>query len=147
MDSPTSSNRFEVGAEGTLEVDKLQFGAPESVHVGRTEMRLGTKARLSQTTVTAGGRTRPATRRRPPSKVPTRTCHVNGVYMPTEREHVDTSIRIEHNAPNCESNQFYKGILQSGGHGVFAGKIYVAQVAQKTNAYQQNDNLMLSARR
>ncbi len=136
-------NHFVVDDEGELVVDKLQLGRPGSALIGQSAMRIGREARLAQTTVTCGGA---LVRNESVAKIDGTEADLdlNGVYVPTAGEQVDTSIRIEHNAPNCESNQFYKGILGAGGHGVFAGKIFVDQVAQKTNAYQQNDNLMLS---
>ena len=51
---------------------------------------------------------------------------------------------IEHAQPNCNSHELYKGILGDHSQGVFRGKIHVHQVAQKTNAYQSNQNLLLS---
>ncbi|WP_373739145.1 SufD family Fe-S cluster assembly protein, partial [Kaistella sp.] len=45
--------------------------------------------------------------------------------------------------PNCESYQNYKGIYKGKSHGVFNGKVYVDKIAQKTNAYQQNNNILL----
>ena len=136
-------NHYSVGEGGELVVDKLQFGTATSIHVGQTVMRVEKQARLAQTTITAGGA---LVRNESFATLegPETDLDLNGVYMPVRGEHVDTTIRIEHRAPDCESNQFYKGILHSGGHGVFAGKIFVDQIAQKTNAYQQNDNLMLS---
>ena len=62
----------------------------------------------------------------------------------TGREHVDNLIRIHHLAPDSHSDQFYKGVVDGRAHAVFAGKIIVHQDAQKTNAYQKNDNLLLS---
>ncbi len=136
-------NHYSVDEGGELAVDKLQYGTATSTHIGQTVMRVARQARLAQTTVTAGGA---LVRNESFATLQGEQTDLdlNGVYMPAAGEHVDTAIRIEHRAPNCESNQFYKGILGAGGHGVFAGKIFVDQVAQKTNAYQQNDNLMLS---
>jgi Fe-S cluster assembly protein SufD len=136
-------NSFEVAEAGELTVDKLQFGRGTSVSIGQTVMRVQQEGRLAQTTVTAGGGlVRNETFAR--LEGPKADLDLNGAYIPVRGEHVDTSIRIEHRAPDCPSNQFYKGILAPGGHGVFAGKIFVDQVAQRTNAYQQNDNLMLA---
>ena len=136
-------NSFDVAEAGELTVDKLQFGRGRSVSIGQTVMRVAQKGRLAQTTVTAGGGlVRNETFAR--LEGPKADLDLNGAYAPLRGEHVDTSIRIEHRAPDCPSNQFYKGILAPGGHGVFAGKIYVDRVAQRTNAYQQNDNLMLA---
>jgi Fe-S cluster assembly protein SufD len=71
-------------------------------------------------------------------------CLLNGVYMPTGREHVDTTIRIDHRAAGSHSDQFYKGVVDGAGHAVFQGKIVVHPDAQRTNAYQANANLLLS---
>jgi Fe-S cluster assembly protein SufD len=46
--------------------------------------------------------------------------------------------------PNCYSRELYKGIFAGNAHGVFNGKIVVHQDAQKTNAFQQNNNILLS---
>jgi Fe-S cluster assembly protein SufD len=46
--------------------------------------------------------------------------------------------------PHCQSNELYKGVMMDESSGVFNGKILVRQDAQKTNAFQQNNNLMLS---
>ena len=136
-------NQVDVGDGADLEIDKLVFGGPTSRFFGATSMRIGREAKLGQTTAVAGGAlVRNETFAR--LEGVRGDLDLNGIYMPTAGEHVDTVIRIEHRAPQCESNQFYKGILAEGGRGVFAGKIFVDQVAQKTNAYQQNDNLMLS---
>jgi Fe-S cluster assembly protein SufD len=51
---------------------------------------------------------------------------------------------VDHAFPNCYSNELYKGIIDDHGQGVFNGKIFVRQDAQKTNAYQSNKNLLLS---
>jgi Fe-S cluster assembly protein SufD len=47
--------------------------------------------------------------------------------------------------PHCESHELYKGIIDDQASGAFNGKVYVHQDAQKTNAFQQNDSLVLSA--
>jgi Fe-S cluster assembly protein SufD len=47
-------------------------------------------------------------------------------------------------APNCPSRQYYRGILGDSARGVFTGRIFVDQIAQKTDAYQNNANLLLS---
>ncbi|NNM26548.1 MAG: Fe-S cluster assembly protein SufD [Phycisphaerales bacterium] len=69
---------------------------------------------------------------------------LNGLYLPRGRQHHDSHMRVEHQAPNCESRQYYAGILQDHAHGVFSGRIVVSQIAQKTDAIQQNRNLLLS---
>lgn len=67
-----------------------------------------------------------------------------GLYLLSGKEHVDNHTLVDHKVPNCESNELYKGVLKDQSIGVFNGKVYVRQDAQKTNAYQQNRNLLLS---
>ncbi len=70
----------------------------------------------------------------------------NGLYLVNGRQHVDTHTRIHHNEPNTKSEEAYRGILDDNARGVFNGRVYVAQHAQKTEAYQSNDNLLLSGK-
>src|SRR5690606_11626078 len=58
--------------------------------------------------------------------------------------HVDNHNIVDHTIPHAESNELYKGILADQSRGVFNGKIFVRQDAQKTNAFQQNNNILLS---
>lgn len=69
---------------------------------------------------------------------------VNGLYTVKGQQHVDNHTVIEHCQPHSLSSQLYKGVLEEQGRAVFDGKIYVHDVAQKTNAYQLNRNLLLS---
>lgn len=71
-------------------------------------------------------------------------CTLNGLYLATGRQHSDTHTRIDHAKPHCSSHELYKGILDGRAHGVFNGKIYVHQDAQKTDAKQTNKTLLLS---
>lgn len=75
---------------------------------------------------------------------PEATCDVKGLFYGNEAEHFDNNIRVEHMAPNCESNQLFKGLLDDQSKGVFTGRIFVDEDAQQTNAYQTNKNLLLS---
>jgi Fe-S cluster assembly protein SufD len=69
---------------------------------------------------------------------------LNGLYLASGDEHVDNHTCIEHASPDCVSHEFYKGVLSGQAHGVFRGKIHVHKVAQGTDAYQSNQNLLLS---
>lgn len=71
-------------------------------------------------------------------------CVVNGLFMPAGTQHMDNFMRVEHAAPHCDSRQFYNGILDGKGHGVFSGRIVVHKAAQKTDAKQENRNVLLS---
>ncbi|WP_010522731.1 Fe-S cluster assembly protein SufD [Aquimarina agarivorans] len=69
---------------------------------------------------------------------------LNGVTILEGKAHVDHNTLVEHQQPNCESHQDYKGIFDEKSTGVFNGKIIVDQEAQKTNAFQSNNNILLS---
>jgi Fe-S cluster assembly protein SufD len=67
-----------------------------------------------------------------------------GLYMPHGTELVDNHTRVDHAFPNCYSDELYKGIMMDKSVAVFNGKIMVHLDAQKTNAYQRNQNILLS---
>jgi Fe-S cluster assembly protein SufD len=73
------------------------------------------------------------------------TCTLNGLYMPHGKQHVDHRLTVEHTKPNCNSHQLYKGILNDTARAIFRGKFHVFQDAQKTDAYQSNNNILLSS--
>lgn len=70
--------------------------------------------------------------------------HLYGIYLAGGKQLVDNHTLVDHRMPNCQSNELYKGVMNDEATGVFNGKIYVRKDAQKTNAFQQNNNLMLS---
>ncbi len=70
--------------------------------------------------------------------------HLNGLFITQDNQHVDNHTLVDHQKPNCESNQLYKGVLADKSTGVFNGKIYVRKDAQKINAYQSSKNILLS---
>jgi Fe-S cluster assembly protein SufD len=69
---------------------------------------------------------------------------LKGVTILGEKQHVDHHTLVHHAQPNCESHQDYKGIFGERSTGVFNGKIIVDKIAQKTNAFQQNNNILIS---
>ena len=72
------------------------------------------------------------------------TSTLNGITIIGEKQHVDHYTLVHHAAPNCESFQDYKGIFSDRATGVFNGKVYVEKEAQKTNAFQKSNNILLS---
>lgn len=68
-----------------------------------------------------------------------------GLYLTDRTQHTDNFTFIDHAVPNCTSNELYKGILDDQATGAFNGKIMVRRDAQKTQAYQSNNNLLLTA--
>lgn len=71
-------------------------------------------------------------------------AHLYGLYLLKGRTHVDNHTLVDNRQPNCFSNELYKGIIDEQATGVFNGKILVQPLAQKTNAYQSNKNILLS---
>ena len=69
---------------------------------------------------------------------------LKGITIIGDKQHVDHYTLVQHATPNCESHQNYKTILDGQSTGVFNGKIFVEKEAQKTDAFQQNNNILLS---
>ena len=69
---------------------------------------------------------------------------MNGVVILDNVEFADNHTYMDHLKANCESNELYKGIYLGKSKGVFNGKIIVRPDAQKINAFQANNNLLLS---
>ena len=70
--------------------------------------------------------------------------NLNGITIIGDKQHVDHYTLVQHAQPNCESHQDYKGIFSDRSTGVFNGKIFVEKEAQKTNAFQKSNNILLS---
>jgi Fe-S cluster assembly protein SufD len=75
---------------------------------------------------------------------PGATSRVTGAYFADGDQHLDYDTFQEHQAPSTESDFAFKGALRERAHAVWRGMIRVEEDAQKTNAYQENRNLLLS---
>jgi Fe-S cluster assembly protein SufD len=71
-------------------------------------------------------------------------AELNGLYLVDSNQHVDNQLFVDHAAPDCLSEQLYKGILDDEATAVFSGKIMVRRDAQRTLAYQNNKNILLT---
>ncbi len=69
---------------------------------------------------------------------------MDGLYIVNGKQHIDNHTRIDHAVPNTTSSELYKGVLDDKSHAVFNGKVMVHKDAQKTDANQKNQNLLLS---
>ena len=72
-------------------------------------------------------------------------CSLNGLYVGSGTQVIQTHTLIEHQKPRGTSREFYKGILDGHAQGLFDGLIVVQKDAQKTDSAQSNKNLLLSA--
>lgn len=70
--------------------------------------------------------------------------HTYGLFLADQKQHVDTFAFIDHAVADCHSNQNFKGILDDQATGAFTGKILVRKDAQRTAAYQTNNNICLT---
>ncbi len=121
---------------------KIQNDA-NSDHVGTTQVYQPEKSNFAATTITLdGGIIRNNLNIRLSSEYS--EASLVGLYMVKGNTHIDNHTLVDHAKANCYSNELYKGLLDDKSTGVFNGKIYVRQDAQKTNAFQSNKNILLS---
>lgn len=71
-------------------------------------------------------------------------ANMYGMAFLDRRQHVDNFLQVVHASPHCLSNQHYKNVLDDAASGAFSGRIHVVRDAQKTNAYQRNNSLLLT---
>ncbi|KFD38611.1 Fe-S cluster assembly protein SufD [Schleiferia thermophila] len=122
---------------------KIQTDHYEASLIDNTVYQLQGYSVLNLTTASLGGK---FVRNNPIVKLiePMAEAHLWGLTKIDSSELADHHTSIEHIAPHCQSNELYKGIFGGRSTGIFNGKVYVAPHAQKTNAFQQNNNIVLS---
>jgi Fe-S cluster assembly protein SufD len=129
--------------DANVDYYKIQDDSDNSYHIGSTEILHEAKSISSSTTVTIGGA---ITRNNLNITLDAEYCeaYLNGLYLLKGNQHVDNHTIADHAKANCYSNELYKGIMDDKSTGVFNGKIFVKEDAQKTNAFQSNKNVLLS---
>jgi Fe-S cluster assembly protein SufD len=122
---------------------KLQRESDSAFHIAQMNVRLKRSSTFSSHSITFGGA---ITRNDVIALLAAEhiECTLNGLYLGDGRRLVDNHTTIDHAMPNCNSHEVYKGILDDRSRGVFNGKIFVRQDAQKTDAKQTNRTLLLS---
>lgn len=118
--------------------------SPETVHhLNTTEVRQHRSGLFSAFTFTLNGG---IVRNNLNVSVDGEGCETNlfGLYVLSGSTHVDNHTAVDHVQPQSYSNELYKGILDDRSKGVFNGKVFVRQQAQKTNAFQSNKNILLT---
>jgi Fe-S cluster assembly protein SufD len=132
-----------VGENATVEHVKLQRESWQAFHVHTLQVQQARASTFANHALTLGGG---LVRNDINAVLGAEGCHctLNGLYLAGGRQHIDNHTVIDHALPHCESHELYKGILDGQAHGVFNGKIYVRQDAQKTDAKQTNQTLLLS---
>ncbi len=126
-----------------LEHYKVQREGLEAFHTATTSVELGSASSFNTTTISLG-----AEIARHDINVSLNArgaeCWVDGLYVTTTGQHMDTHSLIDHREPHCTSRQLYKGILDGKSRAVFNGKVFVREGALQTDAQQTNRNLLLS---
>lgn len=130
-------------AEGAcLDHYKLQLEGTRSFHFGGIYVDQAPSACFRQHQIALGGllaRTEIHSRLARQSE-----CELNGLFLASGRQHLDTHTLIHHAEPDAESREHYRGIASERGRGVFSGRILVEKQAQKTAAEMSSRNLLLS---
>lgn len=132
-----------VEQDARLEYYKIQNEPSEASQVSTTHIRHTGKSYSHAVTITLNGG---VVRNNTNVVLEAAHCeaHLYGLYFPAGSCHVDNHTVVDNVEPHCFSNELYKGMLDDNSTGVFNGKIYVRQAAQKTNAFQSNKNVLLS---
>lgn len=122
---------------------KLQRESDSAFHIATTQIQLSRSSNFSSHNITFGG----AITRNDVNAVLADEgieCTLNGMYLANGKRVVDNHTAIDHAMPHCDSHELYKGILDDRARGIFNGKIFVREDAQKTDAKQTNKTLLLS---
>lgn len=132
-----------VGKAARVHYSKIQVEGDEAQHINYHKVNMARDSYQHLTTLTLGGAIvrNNLNIRLDAEQV---NAYLNGLYVLNQKQVIDNHTLVDHAMPNCYSNELYKGIIGDQAQGVFNGKIWVREDAQKTNAYQSNKNLLLS---
>ncbi|MDQ2731094.1 MAG: Fe-S cluster assembly protein SufD [Armatimonadota bacterium] len=132
-----------LGENSVLDHYKLQQDADGAYHVGTLQVYQAKSSTFASHSVSLGGL---LTRNDARARLDGEGCEttLNGLFMVTGQQHVDNHTSMDHARARCNSREVYHGVLGGESTGVFNGKIFVRQDAQKTDARQTNRNLLLS---
>jgi Fe-S cluster assembly protein SufD len=147
-DSPYFNNlvsELTLGEGAELNHYTFQEEGPAAVHISAIALNLAASATYDGFLLQSGGLI---------GRVETRAilngsdadCRLDGIYLGTGDQVLDTTTYVEHAAAGCRSRQVYKGVLDGKARGVFQGKIHVRPDAQQTDGHQLSRALLLSPR-
>ena len=132
-----------VAENAVLDHYKVQRESLKAYHIATMQLQIARSANFSSHSIALGGR---LVRNEANAYLGGEgiECTLNGVYLGNDHQVIDNHTAIDHAMPRCNSHEVYKGILDGHSRGVFNGKIFVRQDAQKTDAKQTNQTLLLS---
>ncbi|QHY94877.1 FeS cluster assembly protein SufD [Streptomyces sp. S4.7] len=135
---------FLVGDGAKLTVVSVQDWDDKAVHVSQHNALVGRDASFKSIVVTFGGdvvRLHPRVRYAAPGG----EAELFGLYFTDKGQHQEHRLLVDHNAPHCKSNAVYKGALQGDdAHAVWIGDVIIRAVAEGTDTYEMNRNLVLT---
>jgi len=132
-----------VGENADLDVVRMQNEHNHSVQITNSWLRQAASSNAKHSNITLhGGKVR--NNLHVSLEGENANCNAYGLYLADKNQHVDNFTIIEHQFPRCTSNQHYKGVLDDTATGVFSGKIHVHPDAQETEAFQSNNNILLT---
>ncbi len=134
-----------VGDEAHVDHVKLIGEGAEALHVSTLAAAIGAHARFNTFTFTAGGA---VVRNQLFLKFDGEdtVAGIRGATLLKGKQHADSTLVVNHNAPGCQSREMFKAVLDDEAHGVFQGQIIVRPGAQKTDAKMMTQGLLLSER-
>jgi Fe-S cluster assembly protein SufD len=138
-----SVTELRLGEGASVEHVRVQLESPEAFHIATVAAHQESGSTYTAANVQLGSRIGRVDASVWSNGEHTETT-LDGVYIGTGEQLLDNHTRIDHAKPNCHSFEVYKGILADKAHGVFNGKIFVYEDAQKTDAKQTNQALLLS---
>lgn len=126
-----------------LELDKVQNESEDNFHINTEQVTQAQNSRFNILTFTLNGG---LVRNNLNIAVNGQNCETNlyGAYLGKGKQHIDNHTIVDHKVAHCESNELYKGVMDEKSTGVFNGKVFVRKDAQKINAFQSNNNVLLS---
>jgi Fe-S cluster assembly protein SufD len=123
--------------------DKIQFAELSNHHVSSEFVRQESNSTFAINTITLnGGWVRNGLNIVVDGK--NCTTKLNGLYLLKDHQHVDNHTLVDHKQPHCNSYELYKGVADDNSTAVFNGKVFVREDAQKIQAFQQNNNIVMS---
>lgn len=132
-----------VGENAQLEYNKLQDKTQDNYTISTEYVYQKANSNFTINTATFHGA---LVRNNLTIEVDASNCETNlsGLYLGKNNDHIDNHTIVDHKKPHCNSNEVYRGVLDDASTGVFNGKVFVRRDAQKTNAFQKNNNILLS---
>lgn len=126
-----------------LHIDKIQYESEDHWNINSEYVYQESNSTFTINTITLNGGT---VRNGLNIVVDGQNCetNLNGLYLLKGKQHVDNHTVVDHKQPHCTSSELYKGMIDDSATGVFNGKVFVREDAQKIEAFQQNNNIIMT---